>query len=82
VRREPFQRSGGFRVELVGGEDPDLALRLRQVTKLAFAPEVVIDASARRGYHENYLRILVRTTALYLRLWLFNRLPDGQPEVR
>lgn len=82
VRREPFQRSGGFRVELVGGEDTDLALRLRKVTRLAFAPEVVIDASARRGYHENYLRILVRTTALYLRLWLFNRLPDGQPEVR
>jgi nitrogen fixation/metabolism regulation signal transduction histidine kinase len=42
-------------VELVGGEDTDLALRLRKVTRLAFAPEVVIDASARRGYHENYL---------------------------
>jgi glycosyltransferase involved in cell wall biosynthesis len=81
VHREPFQHSGGFRVELVGGEDTDLALRLRQVTKLAFAPEVVIYASARRG-QENYLRILLRTVALYLRLWLFNRLPDGQPEVR
>jgi glycosyltransferase involved in cell wall biosynthesis len=81
VRREPFQRSGGFRAELVCGEDTDLALRLRQVTKVAFAPEAVIYASARRG-QENYLRILLRTTVMYLRLWLFNRLPDGQPEVR
>jgi len=81
VRREPFLRVGGFRTSLLGGEDTDLALRLRMVTKLVYDQRTLMRASARRA-KEGYLRIMVRAAATHVKLWWLDRAPDGFPDIR
>jgi len=52
VRREVFQRAGGFNTQLRLGEDLDLALRIQQVLRpgerIVYAPEVRVYSSSRR----------------------------------
>lgn len=81
VRREPFWKAGGCDVSLPAGEDVDLSLRLRKVTRIAFDSGLVVHTSARRR-GEGYGRILWRTVRSALRMILLRHPPDPLPVIR
>jgi rSAM/selenodomain-associated transferase 2 len=68
VRREAYERIGGFRPFLLF-EDLDLVRRLRRVGRLAHVPSEVI-ASSRRFEGRSFALTLARWVALQLLYWL------------
>ncbi|MEY2719966.1 MAG: hypothetical protein RLZZ273_1332 [Bacteroidota bacterium] len=62
VRREMFQRVGGYRRELVAGEDFDLFARIGLRGRVLFARELHVIESPRRFRKFGYLRVLFSWT--------------------
>ena len=58
VRREMFERVGGYRKELVAGEDFDLFARIGLRGRVLFAHELHVIESPRRFRKFGYLRVL------------------------
>jgi len=58
VRREMFRRVGGYRKELVAGEDFDLFARIGLRGRVLFAHELHVIESPRRFRKFGYLRVL------------------------
>jgi len=80
VRREVFQRTGGFNTKLRLAEDLDLALRIQRVLRpgerIVYAPEVRVYSSSRR-YHLNreWLRYTTQGYRAYFQLAWLRRTP-------
>lgn len=49
VRREVFEKAGGFPVDWPTGEDTDLSLRISRIARVHFDPTLVVYASSRRA---------------------------------
>lgn len=64
VKREMFEKLGGYNPEIVAGEDFDLFRRISKAGKVAFANDIVIFESPRRFRKQGYLRTILR--------WFFN----------
>jgi glycosyltransferase involved in cell wall biosynthesis len=62
VRREMFHRVGGYRSELVAGEDFDLLARIGVRGRVRFAPELLVFESPRRFRKFGYFRVLLSWT--------------------
>lgn len=62
VRREMFERVGGYRQELVAGEDFDLFARIGLRGRVLFAKELHVIESPRRFRKFGYLRVLCSWT--------------------
>jgi glycosyltransferase involved in cell wall biosynthesis len=62
VRREMFERVGGYRQELVAGEDFDLFARIGLRGRVLFAHELHVIESPRRFRKFGYLRVLFSWT--------------------
>lgn len=58
VRREVFERVGGYRERLAAGEDFDLLARIGRRARVRFAPELLVLESPRRFRKFGYLRVL------------------------
>lgn len=62
VRRDVFERVGGYRSELVAGEDFDLFARIGVRARVRFAPELLVYESPRRFRKFGYFRVLFTWT--------------------
>lgn len=62
VRREVFEWVGGYRSELVAGEDFDLLARIGVRARVRFAPELLVYESPRRFRKFGYFRVLFTWT--------------------
>lgn len=62
VRRDVFERVGGYRPELVAGEDFDLFARIGVRARVRFAPELLVYESPRRFRKFGYFRVLFQWT--------------------
>lgn len=62
VRREVFERVGGYRSELVAGEDFDLFARIGVRARVRFARELLVYESPRRFRKFGYFRVLFSWT--------------------
>lgn len=62
VRRDVFERVGGYRAELVAGEDFDLFARIGVRARVRFAPELLVLESPRRFRKFGYFRVLFAWT--------------------
>jgi len=62
VRRDVFERVGGYRKELVAGEDFDLLARIGVRARVRFAPEMLVYESPRRFRKFGYFRVLLSWT--------------------
>ena len=58
VRRDVYRKVGGYRIDLVAGEDFDLFARIGLKARVRFAPELLVFESPRRFRKFGYLRIL------------------------
>ena len=81
VRREIFQRVGGFDTRLRLGEDLELGLRLGKVLRpgerIVYAPEVRVYSSSRRyGLHREWLRYTLDGYRAYFALVWRGRVPE------
>ncbi len=66
MRREIFEKAGGYDERLAAGEDFDLFLRLHKLGKIRFVRELTVFESPRRFGHFGYLHISL--------LWFINAL--------
>ncbi len=76
LRKTVFEKSGGFNVGLMSGEDLDLSLRVAKYGKLVFNRQLVVYSSSRRmqeGSLKSFWRYLV--TFLAIR-WGIGRAPS------
>jgi glycosyltransferase involved in cell wall biosynthesis len=73
VRREVFERVGGYRPELVAGEDFDLFARIGVRARVRFAPELLVYESPRRFRKFGYFRVLFSWTINALSVLLRGR---------
>lgn len=73
VRRDLFERVGGYDENLAAGEDYDLFLRLHREGKIAFVREVTVFESPRRFRRDGYLRISLLWFLNGLSVLLFHR---------
>lgn len=48
IRKEAYEKSGGFDPELNAHEDIDISERLRKIGKIAYAKDIVVEQSGRR----------------------------------
>lgn len=62
VRRDVFERVGGYRKELAAGEDFDLLARIGIRARVRFAPEMLVYESPRRFRKFGYFRVLLSWT--------------------
>jgi glycosyltransferase involved in cell wall biosynthesis len=62
VRRDVFERVGGYRAELVAGEDFDLFARIGVRARVRFASELLVLESPRRFRKFGYFRVLFAWT--------------------
>lgn len=81
VRREIFERVGGFNTRLRLGEDLELGLRLgralRPGERIVYAPEVRVYSSSRRyGLHREWLRYTLDGYRAYFALVWRGRIPE------
>ena len=81
VRKELFERVGGFNTELRLGEDLELGLRLaralRPGERIVYAPEAKVYSSSRRyGLHREWLRYTIEGYRAYFALVWRGRVPD------
>jgi glycosyltransferase involved in cell wall biosynthesis len=67
VRRESFEAVGGYRGDLISGEDCDLFRRLSRVGRIVYMPDLCVYHSLRRFRGLGYLRVL----GFYLREWIW-----------
>jgi len=58
IRREIFDRLGGFRSDLVTREDADMFLRLSRVGRTRLNPKLTVYHSGRRAHKIGWLRLL------------------------
>lgn len=58
VRRDTFDRVGGYRTRLAAGEDFDLFARIGLFARVRFAPELLVFESPRRFLKFGYFRVL------------------------
>jgi glycosyltransferase involved in cell wall biosynthesis len=68
VRRESFDMVGGYRGDLISGEDCDLFRRLSKAGRIIYLPDLCVYHSLRRFRGLGYLRVL----GVYLReaIWM------------
>lgn len=81
VRREIFERVGGFDTRLRLGEDLELGLRLGRALepgeRIVYAPEVRVYSSSRRyGLHREWLRYTLDGYRAYFALVWRDRVPE------
>ena len=81
VKREAFLKIGGFNEKLFTHEDFDLGLRLSQIGKVLYVPELKVNTSARRA-KENYSSILSRNFGNAIKLFLKKEAPENFPAIR
>lgn len=62
VRRDVFERVGGYRAKLVAGEDFDLLARISVRARVRFAREMLVIESPRRFRKFGYFRVLLSWT--------------------
>jgi glycosyltransferase involved in cell wall biosynthesis len=67
VRREAFAAIGGYRGDLISGEDCDLFRRLSRVGKIVYLPDLCVYHSLRRFRGMGYMRVL----GIYMREWIW-----------
>jgi cellulose synthase/poly-beta-1,6-N-acetylglucosamine synthase-like glycosyltransferase len=58
VKREAFEKAGGFNTKLVTGEDVELCRRVGKYGHIAFNPDALVRVSTRRVRKWGYARIL------------------------
>lgn len=73
VRREIFQKVGGYNAELTAGEDFDLFRRIAKIGKIGFAKDIVVLESPRRFRKFGYLRIISSWIINSLSVMFLNR---------
>ena len=73
VRRDVFEKVGGYRSELVAGEDFDLFARIGVRARVRFAPELLVYESPRRFRKFGYFRVLFSWTINALSVLLRGR---------
>lgn len=76
-RRDAYEAVGGFNEELVTAEDVDLGLRLREVGRIVWDPEMVVYTSARRLNGMGPMGFLRHHTLNYVRLHATGRSSDN-----
>jgi len=73
VRREAFEKTTGFREDLVAGEDTEMFHRLGKIGKTKFDPHLVVFHANRRARQIGWPRLLLSWTLNTLWLILFNK---------
>jgi len=58
MRKETFDKLGGFRTDLVSREDADIFLRLSQVGRTMLDPELLVYYSGRRAHKIGWPKLL------------------------
>lgn len=81
VRREAFEKVGGFREDLVTREDGDFFYRLSQVGRTLFDPQLIVFHGARRAHQIGWARLWYIWTkeTIYFALFDKNILDDWTP---
>jgi glycosyltransferase involved in cell wall biosynthesis len=83
VRKEDFNRVGGYNQNIVAGEDFDLYRRIAKIGKVRFIPQLRVFESPRRFRKYGYIRILGSWTLNSLSVMLFGRsVSDEWEQVR
>ncbi len=67
VRRESFDAIGGYRGDLISGEDCDLFRRLSRIGRIVYMTDLCVYHSLRRFRQVGYLRVF----SAYLREWIW-----------
>jgi len=73
MRKELFDKLGGFRTDLVTREDADMFLRLSQVGRTMLDPKLLVYHSGRRAHRVGWPKLLWHWTVNTIWVALFNR---------
>jgi glycosyltransferase involved in cell wall biosynthesis len=82
MRRSAFDRCGGFNVNLVTGEDTDVAKRIAQFGRVVYTTKAVAYGSMRRVRKWGYLYYLAYHTSNFFRTHLLGSSHKGYEPVR
>jgi len=58
VRKDLFQKVGGYDISLAAGEDFDLFRRIRKITKIGYVSDLVVYENPRRFRKYGYLKVI------------------------
>ncbi len=73
VRKEVFERVGGYNASLAAGEDFDLYKRMRKYGRISFRDSIAVFESPRRFRQKGYLRVFALWTLNGLSVLLRNK---------
>ncbi len=73
IRKDIYEKVGGYNEELVAGEDFELFTRIRRHGKVFFDSELVVYESPRRYYKWGYFRILYNWFVNGMSSWIFKK---------
>lgn len=73
IKRQVFERVGGYNDTIVAGEDFDLYMRISKIAKVGFAKELRIYESPRRFRKYGYFRVVTSWMLNSLSVLLFKR---------
>ncbi len=66
-KEKVYRKAGGFKPELITGEDTDLAIRLRKAGRFRFVNNANVRASMRRVHKWGYLKYIAFHTGNFIR---------------
>jgi len=73
IRKDIYEKVGGYNEELVAGEDFELFTRIRRHGKIFFDSKLVVYESPRRYYKWGYFRILYNWFVNGMSSWIFKK---------
>ncbi len=73
IRKDIYDKVGGYKDDIVAGEDFELFTRIRRQGKIFFDSEVVVYESPRRYYKWGYSRILFNWFVNSMSSWIFKK---------
>lgn len=73
IRKDIYEKTGGYNPVLNAGEDFELSTRIRKEGRILFARDIIVYESPRRYHQWGYLRIVYSWFVNSTTSWLFKR---------
>ncbi len=80
IRRDIFEKVGGYNPTLAAGEDFDLFMRIAKIVKTKYTSKITVIESPRRFRKTGYLRVIYRWTMNGLKVMLSGKAADDEWE--
>lgn len=81
VYKDVYEKSGGFKYDLIAQEDVDLSFRVRKLGKIQYVPELPVVLSGRR-YKSGLMRGFLQHQSTFVETFLLKRKNVVLPDIR